>query len=482
VAATHHRGDPKFFGVHSAVANTYWGPGIYGTYWETCFYWGIPAFLLAAAAVALVRRNMLARFLVGVVVLSFMLAVGDQFILHRIFFAVVPGFSAFRAPARIILLATFAIALLSALGLRAVVDWAARVPRLVERAILGAFVAMVAVWGAVRLGAFLPGVDDSRAVAAMTIANHEAAIALALVAITCGLGLLLTRRALPPVAIVSAILLLQFGDMAQFGQGQNNGTRDAESYYHPRPEIRQLIDQLQQAETAQLFRIASRDASVTMFDRNLGMIDRLYLTEGYTPLRLRRRVPPAASAEQALDLLNAKYRVTADTLAGTVRMSTSTTYLPRAMLVPADTVITDDSAAATFMRSPAFDPRRTVVVAAPLTAGSAASGDRDRAPTASIALLDYHANALGLQVNAPSAGILLLSEIYYPGWRVRIDGVAARIYRADWNLRAVPVQAGMHTVLMRFEPLSFRIGAWVTVGTLLLVVIGWGVGRRGGET
>jgi Bacterial membrane protein YfhO len=464
---------PKFFGVQNALENTYWGPGIYGTYWETCFYCGIPAFFTSAFAVSLVRRSARARFLVGVVVFSFMFAVGDQFILHRFFFAAVPGFSAFRAPARILLLATFAFSLLSAMGLRVVVDRAALTPRVVERALIGTLIAMLAVWAAVRFGAFLPDEDDPRIVSAKAIANRETGIALALSGIACGLGLLLTRRLAPPAVVVGAVLLLQLGDMARFGQDQNTGLRDAESYYHGRPEIRDLIGQLHQAQMAQLFRITSRDGNITMFDRNLGMVDRLYLTEGYTPLRLRRRLPPAATYERTLDLLNSKYRVTGDTVARNVRMSTSTTYVPHAMVVPGYTVIADDSAAARFLRRPDFDPLHTVVLSEPLSSPLAEDTARAKVPEVSIVLLDYRANSLGLKLDSPRAGILLLSEIYYPGWHALVDGAEQHIYRADWNLRAIPITAGVHTISMRFAPRSFRIGAWITVTTLLLAVVGW---------
>ncbi len=127
---------PKLFGVSDAHGITFWGPGIYGTYWETCFYWGLTALFAAAFATTLIRRNTTALFLVGLLALSFLLAVGDQFIVYRIFFAVVPGFSRFRAPARILVLATFSAALLGGMGLRAFVDWTKDAAQTAERALL----------------------------------------------------------------------------------------------------------------------------------------------------------------------------------------------------------------------------------------------------------------------------------------------------------------------------------------------------------
>jgi uncharacterized membrane protein YfhO len=66
----------------------------------------------------------------------------------------------------------------------------------------------------------------------------------------------------------------------------------------------------------------------------------------------------------------------------------------------------------------------------------------------------------------PKNGYLVLSEIYYPGWRATIDGAPEEVLRADWNLRAVPVPAGRHALEFRFAPDSFARGAWISSLTL----------------
>jgi uncharacterized membrane protein YfhO len=76
--------------------------------------------------------------------------------------------------------------------------------------------------------------------------------------------------------------------------------------------------------------------------------------------------------------------------------------------------------------------------------------------------------------------MLVLSEIYYPGWVAYIDGVRARVQRANWNLRTVPMPAGTHRVLVRFEPGSFLNGMAITALTLLIAlgVLTWAFVRR----
>lgn len=470
---------PKFFGVHDAHGNAFWGPGGYGSYWETCFYWGVPAFLTAAVGATLARRHGLARFLVGIVVVSFLLALGDQLPFHKLFFGFVPGFSTFRAPARILLLATFAVALLSAMGLRTLAELGAQMPGLGKRAALGVMLAMGTIWGVVRFGNFLPINSDPILREAALRAAGQADTALLLVGLVCCIAVLLSKRIIGQSAAVGAIILLQFADVLHFGQDQNTGTQDAETFYHGRPEIRQLISALKQEQSTQLFRTTSRDGPVTMFDRNIGLVDGLYLTEGYTPLRLRRMLPPAVALERSYDLLNSKYRVTADTIAGKVRLGPAAHYLPRAMVVPEYRVISEDSMAKRFMEGTAFNPHRTVVLSqAPGISLLPSDSQRALPAPASMALLSYGANALGLSVTSATPGMLVLSEIYYPGWRAEVDGKETPIIRANVSLRALPVSAGTHTITMAFEPKSFRIGAWITIVTLLLSLGGLILGSR----
>jgi len=77
-----------------------------------------------------------------------------------------------------------------------------------------------------------------------------------------------------------------------------------------------------------------------------------------------------------------------------------------------------------------------------------------------------------LKLRAPRACFLMASEQYFPGWRARVDGKEARIYRADLALRAVFIPAGEHQVVFWYEPGSFRLGLWVSLsGVFSLVMV-----------
>jgi uncharacterized membrane protein YfhO len=91
-------------------------------------------------------------------------------------------------------------------------------------------------------------------------------------------------------------------------------------------------------------------------------------------------------------------------------------------------------------------------------------------------------NRVEVQVSAASGGILVLSEIFYPGWQAQIDGESVPILRADYALRAVCVPPGEHRVVMQFAPRSLQIGAGVTLFSSLLVLwSGWRLFRGRAE-
>ncbi|TKS58032.1 MAG: hypothetical protein EWM72_03290 [Nitrospira sp.] len=66
-------------------------------------------------------------------------------------------------------------------------------------------------------------------------------------------------------------------------------------------------------------------------------------------------------------------------------------------------------------------------------------------------------------------GWLVLSDAFYPGWEATVDGTPVPIYRADYAFRAIPLSEGTHLVRFVYHPLSYRLGRWISLGTLLLI-------------
>jgi hypothetical protein len=460
---------PKFLGAEGPRESTFWASGDYGAYWETCFYLGIPGLLAILASLRSIRTNRYAAFCAVVVLLSLLLAVGDHFFLNGLFFRFVPGFSRFRGPARILLFLTLCGALLAGFGMRAGVypersegsdPERNEGPRRLEWTILAAFGAIALVCVLVWMGVFVPKVPEPVHGRVLAYVREKADWAFGFTVAAAGTALLLARRLIGPAVAVALVMLIQFGDVLEFGYDQNNGPVSADQYYL---KARARIAPLLAANDRELFRVVTRSGRWVMVDRNEGMVDRVFQLEGYTPLALQRRLPPAPDVSRSYDLLNAKYRVVVDTQAGRMWFAAFPSYLPRAYLVHEARVM-DSAAVESFMRTGGFDPRRMVVVEEPLSLSTAG------APALSsdtVSISRYRLNSIDVDVRTPQPAVLVLSEIFYPGWRAYIDGTATRVLRADWNLRAVPVPPGSHRVEVRFEPSTLRRGAALSLITLL---------------
>lgn len=85
------------------------------------------------------------------------------------------------------------------------------------------------------------------------------------------------------------------------------------------------------------------------------------------------------------------------------------------------------------------------------------------------------------EVTASYAGILVLTDLDYPGWIAEEDGRRLPILRADGFFRAVALTAGTHRVVFRYRPLSFFAGAGVSLAALFVMAGAWYAGEPAGR-
>ena len=94
--------------------------------------------------------------------------------------------------------------------------------------------------------------------------------------------------------------------------------------------------------------------------------------------------------------------------------------------------------------------------------------------TSIVKLTQYKPNNLTYEVKSSKGGIVVFSEVYYPGWTATIDGQKAELGRVDYILRALQVKPGTHKVVLDFHPSSLKMTetvAYVGYGILALLII-----------
>ena len=450
---------PKFFGTMTAQGVTFWGPGGYGQYIETCLYIGIAGLVFTLLALPLIRRNPGVAFYSGVLLFALLYALGDSFILHKFFFHLVPGFEKFRNPGRMALMFTFAGALLSGFGLQRLLDLAEEDKRRLQGAFALVAAIGVLVWMVVQFGALQPTNDLRLYEQVHAIATGAATTMLLITLAVCATLFLLIRGKIPPIAGVVVLCLIQYIDISLFGFNQNNAALNPKDYYGRTAEI---VKFLKDEGKHEYFRVNSREKGTMLLDRNQGMVDRIFLMEGYTPLGLQRAYLPGKDWDQVRDMLNAKYRIVVDEQQRTMNLARSITYLPRAYFVYRTRVIKEEPKVRAFMEGDGFDPATMIVLEED---PESSLPDTTHTTEWSAVITSYSLNAITLSVSTPKDGYLVMSEIYYPGWHAYVDGNSSKVYQADWSLRTVQIPAGTHNVEMCFEPKSFYTGVWITFGS-----------------
>ena len=99
--------------------------------------------------------------------------------------------------------------------------------------------------------------------------------------------------------------------------------------------------------------------------------------------------------------------------------------------------------------------------------------------TSVVKMTAYKPNNLTYEVKSSKGGVIVFSEIYYPGWTATVDGEPVELGRVDYILRALNVKPGNHKLVLDFHPQSLKnteTVAYVGYGVLvLLIIIGIGV-------
>jgi hypothetical protein len=111
-----------------------------------------------------------------------------------------------------------------------------------------------------------------------------------------------------------------------------------------------------------------------------------------------------------------------------------------------------------------FDPLRTAVLWRPIPLRPVAEVQDE------VLITSDTPAYIGLRVRLGAPGLLVLSEVTYPGWRVYVNDERAKLHEANGVLRAVHLPGGESRVVFRFLPLTFYAGTALSSLTVVLIV------------
>lgn len=450
---------PDFFGRGEV---RFWGG------WARVEYGYVGVLTLLLAAVAIVKqRSSLTSFFALSALLFLLLALGSNTPLYPLLLRLIPWFP-FQVPARFVLLVDFSLASLAVIGANSLL----RGSELSRWFFIGAAIAII--FGAALFSwQYAINIDQ--------VPHHKQQIIQAvgifiLLAVASWL-LLLTRstKSINGTTFgVLAFLLLAI-DLILLG-------RNVEIEWNsPMPGF--AIDSPALAYLKSDPGLHRIDIATGKWQPNLAQMEQLYSIRGvFNPLELANYATYIGSVgfrgSPLYNLLGTKYVIggkktpPADTTIivpvfnddPDVTVYLNTLALPRVNVIQNAIVVEDHGSAFDAIHQEDFDPLQTVI----LESGKAL---QQKAGETAITILNYDPNHMAFEVSTENSSYFLLSDIYHPHWRAKVNDEETPILVADYALRAVALQPGNNVIEMWFSPPSWTWGLTVSLITYLSLVV-----------
>ena len=424
-----------------------------GEVWAVPTYIGVLPVLAAAIGIWKCWGQPWVRYLAGVAVVAFVYSLGPFSLLHGALYALVPWLSLAREADRFMFLASFALAILAGFGIEAL---------LAESASATAWTGLRRVLG---WGVAVYGVAMAIAATLGQPAIPQVWFSIVMILASAGLLLFVTygHRGLAVKVLMVALLLFDLSAFFPSAVNKIEAARKNADEFEKLQSLRGAAEFLKSQPG--LFRV-----QVVAEPRlNIGDMYQVQWMVGTGVTMVKDYVDLLGR----IDLLNVRYvvRSASATEPGAVvyqdsawKVYENPSAYPRAWIVH-ETV--EDSAAP-------GDARRVASVS---TALAADLEPVSQGAAEEVTFRAYEADRMVMDVHAGGRGLMVLSEVFYPGWHARVNGSPARIYKVDGALRGIVVPGGDSRVVMEYAPASLLVGGILTglafCAGILVVGLGW---------
>lgn len=151
---------------------------------------------------------------------------------------------------------------------------------------------------------------------------------------------------------------------------------------------------------------------------------------------------------------------------GDVKIYENLDVMPRAFLVQGWQWQPDVEGSVAAMAEAGFDAWQEAVI---VGEGAAEAGNGQ---AGEARIVTYRAQEVVVQTISDAPSLLVVTDAFYTGWEATVNGEPVEVHQVDGMFRGVFLPAGEHEVHFWFQPWTFRIGRWITLGALLVWVSG----------
>jgi len=161
---------------------------------------------------------------------------------------------------------------------------------------------------------------------------------------------------------------------------------------------------------------------------------------------------------------------------GPIKIYKNKNVWPRAFMAAKLIVCPDDTAVLDKIHQANFEPRTVFVPQAELdrlpadlqTALLAQSSDYS---AQTVTVVSQKPNRVELRVHTKKHGLVTLSDTWFPGWRVRVNGSESQLLRVNHTLRAVALKPGVSRVEFVYRPAAFSAGLLLSALTVCILAV-----------
>ncbi len=500
---------PEFFG--SPINNTYWH---HGNLWEICGYAGVLPLILALIGIIYKKNNTYKYIFLGLALFTLLFSLGKYTPIFTIFYNYVPGFDLFRAPGRFLFVYVFSISILAGFGSSFLTEDISRkqldefskfTKSLILISILSIILLLISYFAKSLIISFGQSIIaenyllysqlyqyplsywyDFTTVVYSTILQSVIIFIIFLVTSTYILYLK-AKGKINLNHFQYIVILLILLDLFAFGWNFID-TKNPDDIFKP-PEYIKIIksDDTRYRVLGPLAQSIASKSDIELVNGYDPSYLRLY--QDFLWLSGNRSIPINPKYGLVIDipdisdiynlnifrLLNVKYIISEKEpiTIGFHKIYSQNNLsiyeingtMPRAFIVRNARIIQNKSEIFNVLQDNNFNITDEIILEQNPGVPVHNSGKFEN-----VKIVRYTPNRIDMEINMTNPGFLVLSEIWYPGWKAYDNDQKSEVYKTDYALRSIYVVEGKHHISFVYEPESYSIGKTISIISFIVCI------------